>query len=455
MSHFRNYIDKQRTVPTLSEPFLNHHNPNKSMREEIRDLLAQKSLFTSIKQLSFYSAGGMLAQAIMIVYAIIIARQLGPEQLGVYSGLYAILGVTITIVNFGLDQWMLNEAQNYKSVRLLSGQVILIKLMFGIFWCMLCVVLLPISRPETYLLPLVILGVGDVLSDVIFNTVTTTWTITRKIKQINILLLLSRGGKLSILLLLTLANQLSLTSILGSRFVITLIILMISLSLLKPRVRFDELENYLLIIKKSTVFGLSEILAMIYAQIDVAILSYFSIRDTGLYSPASGLIHALFIIPNSVFIFLIPLFSKKLKSEENSNINSITKIVLIIFAFVGISLSSSLFVAGDFIIELLLGGQFNKTTQVLKVLSPVMFFKSLSFGLALILMITGNQQKRLLPQLIVCFFNISLNVIFIPRFGLISVAWIYTLSELILMLGYLMPVIGINKYGIEQKIQAK
>lgn len=60
-----------------------------------------------LKSLVIFSGGNFLAQIIMMVYAILIARFLGPSKLGIYSGIYAILGITITLVNFGLDIWML------------------------------------------------------------------------------------------------------------------------------------------------------------------------------------------------------------------------------------------------------------------------------------------------------------------------------------------------------------
>lgn len=439
----------------MSESLQNKKHPNISFHREIRSLLRGNSLFNSIKQISIFSTGGMLAQLIMMVYAIIVARQLGPDRLGIYSGLYAILGVTITVVNFGLDQWMLKEAHNYKSVRSISGQVISIKILFGLLWCVFFAIFLPISRPQAYIFPIVILGVGDVLSDVIFNTVTNSWTITRNIKKINILLLLSRAGKLIFLLLLMLINQITISNVIGSRFIVSLIILSISLYILKPLISINKVKNLISTIKQSTVFGLSEILAMIYGQIDVAILSYFSIRDTGLYAPASGLIHALFIIPNSVFVYLIPFFSKKIDVEKDFNILNISIIVLSIFSLIGSILTIGLLITGDSLIDFVLGNQFSNSALALKVLSPIMLFKSLSFGLAMILIITSNQQKRLLPQMIVCVFNITLNIILIPRYGLISVAWIYTISELILMLGYLFPVIGIIKNGNKQTFQAK
>ena len=85
------------------------------------------------------------------------------------------------------------------------------------------------------------------------------------------------------------------------------------------------------------------------------------------------------------------------------------------------------------------------TGSILRILSPIMLFKSIAFGFALIIVITGNQRKRLLPQFVVSVFNISFNLLLIPYFGLIAVAWIYSISEMLLMLGYSLIAIKVIK----------
>jgi O-antigen/teichoic acid export membrane protein len=419
------------------------------MISKIRNSLYQDGGIRSIRHVSYFSGGGVLAQLIMMAYAIIVARALGPESLGIYSGLYAILGITITLVNFGLDQWTLKEAHNYESVKLISGKILGIKLALGACWGFLCLVLLPITRPTVFDVLLVLLAVTDVLSDVLFNTIVTAWTIQRDIKHINMMLLSSRGGKLVLLILLIFLDIVSPTSIVASRLIISLFVLLMSLLILKPIITIKNSSELLSIIKSSTEFGLSEILAMIYANIDVAILTYFSISDTGLYSPASGIIHALFIIPNSLFIYLLPHYAKKFQQGAIFSVRAFSKNILMLFFLIGLILSAGIFISGEFMVTFLLDSRYLPTINVIRILSPIMLFKSLAFGLALIIVITGNQRKRLLPQLVVSIFNIVLNIMLIPYFGLMGVAWIYTISEFILMAGYL--IIAIRVINNEEK----
>jgi len=416
-----------------------------SLLDRIKDIINRKSLFGSLRQMTLYSGVGLLAQIIMMVYAIVVARELGPSRLGVYSGLYAILGVSITFVNFGLDSWMLKEAHHYDSIQILTGKIIDIKLLLGLFWGILCLIFLPLTRPSIFTHTLVLFAVGDVICDTLFNSITTSWTIQRKITQLNIILLFSRAGKLIFLLLLIAFFELSPVIIISSRFLISLLTFLISFLILKPIIRMRKINELIKIIKESATFGFSEILAMIYANIDVVILTFFSISETGLYSPASGIIHALFIIPNSFYIYLLPKYSKQVSDNEENNFRNLTRNILLIFSLIGSIISLGLLIGGKLVIICILGEKYLVTGDLIRVLSPIMLFKSIAFGLALLIVISGNQKKRLLPQFIVSIFNITFNILLIPYFGLFSVAWIYTLSEFILMIGYLLVVFRVNK----------
>ena len=420
----------------------NHHN----VFYKLKTIIKENGVLPSLQRIAFFSSGGITAQVIMMVNALIVARTLGPEQNGIYNGLYAILGVSITLVNFGFDQWMLKEAHEYPSVKIISGKIISVKFLLGLIWGTLCVIILPLSRPNYFTFGLVLLAGGDILADILFNSIVNSWTITRDIRVINLMLLASRLGKLLLLLFLIFSNYVFPVTITGSRFLISFIILLISLLILKPIFTDIKIYDLIRIFRESTAFGLSEVLSTIYAKIDVSILTLFSITDTGVYSPASGIINALFIIPNSIFIYLLPKYAKEVDSLEEKLFGSLPFNILLLFIIVGLALFLSICFCGKFLISFLLGARFIKTGQILQILSPILLFKSISFGLVLLIIITGNQQKRIATQLVVSLFNISLNLILIPLHGYIAVAWIYTISEFLLMSGYLITVIRIRKH---------
>jgi O-antigen/teichoic acid export membrane protein len=403
---------------------------------KIRAFFFKEEFANSIKQITLFSGGSFIAEVIMMIYAIVVARALGPTQLGIYSGLYATLSVSFTLVNFGFDTWMLKETPLHNSIRELTGKVLSLKLSLGFFWGIGCLILLPLSKQHFFSWFLVMLAIFEVLSDKLLITITTAWNIQGEINKLNIMLLSSRVGKLSLLFILFYINNTTPTTVFGSRLLTSAIVLMVSFIILKPIIAIANPRDMIEIIKTSYEFGLSEILAVIYGYIDIAILTFFSITSTGLYTPASGIIHALFIVPNSIYIFLLPKYANRIAKQKDVKLRSLTLKVVALFVIVGLLLSMSVFVSGRTVINIILGERFILTGEILTILSPILLLKSMSFGFALIIVITGNQRKRLLPQLLVALTNIILCVVLIPTYGILGVSWAYILSEFFLLIGY-------------------
>ena len=393
------------------------------------------NIINKTKQITFFSGGNFSAQLIMMIYTIIVARALGPLQLGIYSGLYSIFSISITFVNFGLDLWLLSNAHEYKSIRLLIGEVIQGKFLIGMFFAVMSLLVLPKMQPGSFQYQYVFLVFCDVMSEAIQKTFLNVFNIQKKIKELNYLLITSRISKLILLFLLFYLNQVSLLNILLSRTVSTILILMISAIMIKPTFIVIPFRKFIEILRKTAAFGLSEILAMIYGNIDVAMLSLFSVSKTGLYSPANSIIHAMNIIPNSLLQYMLPRYShQKAKNKEDQK--RFLKKTLFGFGFVGLVLSLGLFIFSKLIISIFLGEEFFETINLLRILSPILFFKSLSFGFVLVIILLDMQKKRILPQLIIAIGNILFNLILIPYFGVNAVAWVYLISEILLTLGY-------------------
>lgn len=410
-------------------------------------ILNKKRIYLSLKEMFFFSGGNFIAQIIMMVYTVVIARELGPSQLGIYSGIYAIAGITVTIVNWGMDTWMLKEAHHFESIQVLTGNVLTVKVLFGLVWGLLLIVLLPILRPNFFIPTLVVIVVLDVFFDVSFNTIIAAWNIQRKIKRITFMLVISKLSKFTLLIILITLNKLSPLTISLSRLSISLLVLLICFLILKPIFNKGILNYLIPIIKNSAEFSYSEILAVIYGNVDVAILTFLSIStNVGLYSPASGIIHALFVIPNSIYNLFLPKFAKKFSFIAVDKKNRDILKILTLFFLIGLMMFIGVALFGKFIIVKLLGNPYLETGHIITILSPILFIKSLEFGMAVVIVTLGFQRKRLVPQFIVALVNIIGNLLLIPLWGITAVAWVYVVSEFILMIGYSLIVLrSINK----------
>ena len=101
-----------------------------------------------IKSLALFGGSTTAAQFIMMIYVLIVARVLGPTELGFFNSAYSLVGITAFFLNLGMDTWLLRKAGLYSDVTILSGKVLRIKAAIGIFWSLMLVVIAPMVRPD-------------------------------------------------------------------------------------------------------------------------------------------------------------------------------------------------------------------------------------------------------------------------------------------------------------------
>lgn len=389
-----------------------------------------------IQNLALFGGSTTFAQLIMMIYVIILARILGPEELGFFNSAYALVGLSAFFLNLGMDTWLLRKAGLYSDVTILSGKILKIKATLGVFWSIALIILGPAIRPDLYTLPMMVITSLDAWSDVCFNTEIQALNVQRRMKTITWLVILSRGGRLLGLLLLYSFGIKSAVLFALTRALATFIGFFAATCLHRPKWRASSIIPTREVFSESLPFGLSEFLSLIYTNIDVTILGWMAGKTAvGYYSPASGIIHALYVIPNAMFTVLVPLMTR-LGYRSVNQFRSSIKWLFLVFAALGGVLWAGLGLLGTWAVPLLLGPDYTFSGKILTILSPIMFLKSIGFACAIVLVAVGWQQKRLLPQFFSALFNIVANIFLIPRFGVIVVAWNYVLSELIITLGY-------------------
>jgi O-antigen/teichoic acid export membrane protein len=100
-------------------------------------------------------------------------------------------------------------------------------------------------------------------------------------------------------------------------------------------------------------------------------------------------------------------------------------------------LTAATSIFGPTLTTLLLGPDYTASGELLKILSINITFKSISLACISVLTAIGWNRTRLFAQLLSAIINVLLNLLIIRTFGLRGVAWVYVISECILMLGYL------------------
>ncbi len=157
-------------------------------------------------------------------------------------------------------------------------------------------------------------------------------------------------------------------------------------------------------------------------------------QAAGLYSPAIGIISAAFVVPGAIYLVVTPVLSN-LFSTNIRQAWIIARQSIIVSALVGLAAFLGLALIAGPVISLL-GVTFHGSREVLLTLSFILFTHSIAFGMASILVATGQQAKRTSIQAIVVAVNAILDFGIVHWAGILGVAVVYVISDIFLMIGY-------------------
>jgi O-antigen/teichoic acid export membrane protein len=157
-------------------------------------------------------------------------------------------------------------------------------------------------------------------------------------------------------------------------------------------------------------------------------------KAVGLYSPAVGIINAAFILPGAIYLVITPVLSN-LFTTNVRQAWVIAKKSLMVSALAGLMETLGLIIIAGPVVSLL-GVTFHGSHQVLLTLSAILFTHSIAFGMASILVATGQQTKRTLIQIIVVATNAILDFAIVRWAGILGVAIVYVISDIFLTFGY-------------------
>ncbi len=342
----------------------------------------------------------------------------------------------LIFISVGMDTWMLRKAGQAGNTPSISGLVISNKLILGTIWIIALVAFAPSLRPDVYSYELLLLCTIDILIDQLFTTAINALNIEKKLRKIGWMTLVSRVRRSSEILLLDL-DQTGILVLIAGRIIAALVGLIWVLAALRPTFSFRlpaNQPNRWIIWKESFPFAVSEFLNIIYQNADVTMVALMADKiSVGLYSPPSGVIHALFIIPFSISSSIIPVLSRLVKTPQPRLFSEFLR-TIIGLASIGIALWVSIGIGGKYILPLLLGDSYQISGNLLVILSPILFIKCVEVACSSLLIAGGWQSKRIGPQFLAAALNILINLWAIPRLGLIGVSWAYLISELILMM---------------------
>jgi len=377
-----------------------------------------KSLF---KHSGVFFFGSLISKVVTTLVWILLARVLSPEKYGQFTLYFMLMQFVTFLADFGLNQYYL------KSVEELDRKYLFNKVLF--------------VRTATMLVSIVIIvlilfyfNIFDFLVSLLFVlsmipmaylSVTDGFYLEQK-KGFRVSFRLASIGIIFLLGFVIFFKDLSLFT----ASILLLFSLLLTFAWFFPwkeikliKISFSEIFS---ILNKSSSYAFLTFTSFFYNKGDSLIISYFKGNTAlGIYGLAYRFLESLSLFPSSLVQNLFPISAKKtgISNVQLKKISAVMFLLGLIFAVVVFLLSS-----------LLIGSLFQKdywqAIPILKIFSLVILLFFVNAPLATVIQ-SSHLVKLFLPYgMINTFFNILLNILFVPIFGIIAAAWVMVITEL-------------------------
>lgn len=393
-----------------------------------------------LKNIGALFSGTAVARVLSALALFMLARRLGPDEFGLYIAALSLGKLTSVCFSLGLDTWLLRHGRTPKwPLPLAAGLCLSLKMSLGLVWLTAVLLLSPWLNQDIFPRSLLILAAISIWFD---ELASTGWSVfkTALRNTVTVWLMIGSQGLFLATVLLLATDEVKLAQpYMAARVLTSLLSAAASLWLAARRIGWQWQRPLMRPVLRSTAaFGLSEGLAVIYERADVTIIGHWLGKTaTGLYAPAVSLMTTLFLIPQAIYEVMLPVTSETYARSPLLIRRQAFRIILLSSAL-GIGMGIGMVIIARPLVWLVYGREYAVSGELLTILSTILVLKSVSFGVAAVLTAVGWQSRRVIVQAIAAALNIGLNVALIQTVGLAGVAYVYVLTEAVLMVGYLL-----------------
>jgi O-antigen/teichoic acid export membrane protein len=396
-----------------------------------------KRVFTNIVTLL---SGTTLARGLMAVASVVIARQIGPEAYGQYSASLALIGLTTVLFALGLDNWLLYKGgRDRQQLDQGLSSALSTQLLFGTVWAVGLWIIAPRLNSSSFPWTLILLGSVSLFLEELMKLIGAAFTALLRNDLTMITMLAKQGTFLGLTIWLAIQGTRGPQGFMAARLAAALVGAVLAAVWISRTVRLRaSLSVVPATVRESLPFAASGFLAVIYGSADLTIVAArLGERPAGVYAPATNLLSIFFLVPLAVYAVMVPILSRGHVEESPAWFRKTSAWLLLLVSLIGIALGIGLHHFASPLVNLLFGLEFQEAGAVLAILSGVFVLRCSSSALAAMLVAVGWQSRRAVIQAVSAVSNVTLVLLCVSKHGLIGVARIYVLTELILFLGYL------------------
>jgi len=190
------------------------------------------------------------------------------------------------------------------------------------------------------------------------------------------------------------------------------------------------------LLKSSWSFGVFSILGIFYFMVDTQIISvYLGAKEVALYQSVFRIILILMVFSDIVSSVLLPYLS--FKFFKNEDVTELVSKLFLYLLIIGCSLFLAFTSFKEELLTLLYTEEYQQAAILVLPFSIVVILRTISTLLGNILTISNRQIYRVITVSISLLLSLGLNLICIPKYGILAGAWISVLVHLVLFGSYL------------------
>lgn len=393
-------------------------------------------------QTAFANMGWMMISQIIVsvcafVYTIFTAQYLGPSDYGVFGAAVSSAALFGLIIDFGLQTYLVRAiSTDFDNEHIYLDNAITLKLFLSVLYVLIIYLALSTLgwNSRTVMVSLLI-GIENVIKSyhaVLF----TPFQAHEKMKYQAITNILINVFTL-IFIFIIINTNFAIWGIVFAYIFANVIALIYEFwalrkHIIKPKLSFD-IQMYKNLLKAGLPFALTGLFYTIYYSIDLVMLNHFSTSyATGLYNSAYKLITVLTLFYTIYSSVVFPVMSKLFKEEKdllNFSLNKSIKYLLLVTIPISIF---TLFYGYEII--MIYGADYIEAGGVIKILIWTVCFLFINGACSLVLNSSHKEYSVTTIYSIAAIFNVVLNLILIPRYGVYGASVATVLSEILILI---------------------
>lgn len=377
----------------------------------------------------------IVAAAANLVVFVLVARCLGSDALGQFSYVLAFLAVATSFADLGTGSVLARGlAQTAPALRGdYLGQFLILRLVLAVIVVGgAAFAATRIYEPLTSALLVCALGVPFVTSrflEYVFQVQERPWFALLSSSVYAMVLVLAAFG------IVVWAHQPLLPFVVGymcAHVLYTLVASRLAWRLLVPRLRWDwpAMRSMLIL---AAPLGVSSIFTMLNSRADTFLLTYLRTQvEVGVYNAAYRFLDAGTLVALALSTPLIPVLARKWTEGPEAARRTYRRVIETI-AVGAVPLAIATPLLSGVAIRSIYGAEFTAAGPVLNVLAWVQVILLYCLVSSSMNLATGDVHPAYWNAAIATAANVSLNLVLIPRFGILGAAWATLASEILLL----------------------